>query len=72
MSVRRKREIVDALEHAMQGVKMTGDHHIESRDWKPGLIGSASETSVDPLDDTSVEREVIVRIDDHPPRRHRR
>jgi hypothetical protein len=60
--VRRRKDAIDALEHAMQGVQTYDPHHIESRDWDPGLIGKRSAARVTLLDDTPVEREVIVVI----------
>jgi len=61
MSVlRRKKDAVDALEHAMQGVQTVDPHRIESRDWDPGLIGKRSAARVEVLGDTPVEHEVTV------------
>ncbi len=68
---RRRRDAVDALEHAMQGVQTYDPHHIESRDWDPGLIGKRSAARVRMLDDIPVEHEVTVVMGRTPHRRHR-
>ena len=69
--VKRRRDAVDALEHAMQGVQTYDPHRIESRDWDPGLIGKRSAARVQVLDDTPVEREVTV-VMRRPPRERMR
>jgi hypothetical protein len=58
--VRRRKDAVDALEHAMQGVQTYDPHRIESRDWDPGLIAKRSAARVRIADDTPVEHEVTV------------
>jgi hypothetical protein len=58
--VRRKKDAVDALEHAMQGVQTYDPHRVEGRDCDPGLIGKRSATRVEISDDTPVEHEVTV------------
>lgn len=58
--VRRRREAIDALEHAMQGVQTDDPHRIESRSFDSGLIGKSSTTRVRMAGDTPVEHEVIV------------
>ena len=58
--VRRRKDAVDALEHAMQGVQTVDPHRIESRDWDPGLIGKRSAARVEVLGDTPMEHEVTV------------
>ncbi|HWJ56482.1 MAG TPA: hypothetical protein VNR90_09680 [Vicinamibacterales bacterium] len=68
--VRRRKDAVDALEHAMQGVQTYDPHRIESRDWDPGLIGKRSAAHVEILDDTPVEHEVTI-VTGKVPRRER-
>jgi hypothetical protein len=58
--VRRRKDAIDALEHAMQGVQTYDPHRIESRDWDPGLIGKRSAARVELSSDTPVEHEVTV------------
>jgi len=65
--VRRRREAIDALEHALQGVKTYDDHKIVSRNWDPGIIGQRSAVEVDVRDGEPDEREVVVVM----PRRRR-
>jgi hypothetical protein len=59
-AVRRRRDAVDALEHAMQGVQTYDPHRVESRDWDPGLIGKRSAARVQVVDDVPVEHEVTI------------
>jgi hypothetical protein len=59
--VRRRKEAVDALEHAMQGVQTYDPHRVVNRDADPGLI--AARSAARPriaADDTPVEHEVTV------------
>jgi hypothetical protein len=59
--VRRKKENIDMLEHAMMGVRTTDDHHrIVSFGETNGIIGSSSRVEVDIRDTDAEEREVIV------------
>jgi hypothetical protein len=58
--VRRRKDAVDALEHAMQGVQTVDPHRIESRSFDPGLIGKRSAARVKIGDDTPMEHEVTV------------
>jgi hypothetical protein len=58
--VRRRKDAIDALEHAMQGVQTYDPQRIESRDWDPGLIGKRSAARVQIVDDTPVEHEVTI------------
>ena len=58
--LRRRKEAVDALEHAMQGVQTHDKHRIESRDGDPGLIGMRSASRVKIVDDPPVEHDVTV------------
>ena len=69
--VKRNRDGVEAFEHAMQGVHTSNDHKIVSYTRERGLIGTSSATEVDVPDDTSAEREVIVKIRPRPSRGHR-
>jgi len=52
----------------MQGVHTSNDHRIVSFTRERGLIGTRSAVQIDVADDTSGEREVIVKM----PRRARR
>ena len=69
--IKRRKDAVDALEHAMQGVQTYDPERIESRDWDPGLIGKRSAARVQIIDDTPVEHEVTVVMPErsHRPRR---
>lgn len=67
-AVKRTRDGVDALEHALRGVHTSENHErIVSFQRRPGLMGHRSVVQVDVLDDQPWEREVIVRL----PRRSR-
>jgi hypothetical protein len=70
--VKRRRDAIDALEHAMQGVQTHDPQRIESHDWDPGLIGKRSEAHVRIVDDTPVEHEVTVRMGRRPRRERAR
>jgi hypothetical protein len=71
--VKRTKDGIDILEHAMQGVRTSENRgQIVSFHAEPGIIGMRSKTSIRPFTDTPVEREVIVpmpRVRDR--RRHR-
>ena len=58
--VKRRRDAIDALEHAMQGVQTSESKPIESRIEDPGIIGKRSEVRIDVRDDTPMEREVTI------------
>ena len=62
--VRRRRDAVDALEHAMRGVQTTDPRPIERHDETSGVIGTRSDVRIDLRDlrddDTPVEHEVTV------------
>jgi hypothetical protein len=60
--VRRRKDAIDALEHALRGVQTHDPQRIDARDRDPGLIGKSSEARVRFLDDTPVEHEVIVKV----------
>ena len=65
-AVKRTKDVVDILEHAMQGVHTSEDHRrlLRSRDDQSGIIGMSSRTEVRALDAPEVEREVIVSMPD--------
>jgi hypothetical protein len=58
--VRRRKDAVDALEHAMQGVQTYDPHRVVDRDADPGLIARQSAARVRLGDDTPMEHEVTV------------
>ena len=59
--VRRRRDAIEALEHAMQGIQTTEDRRIETYDHESGIIGKRSEVRIDVRNyDTPVVREVTV------------
>jgi len=67
--VRRTRDGVDAIEHALRGVHTSENHErIISFDRNPGLIGTRAVVEVDVIGDLPMEREVIV----HLPKERRR
>jgi hypothetical protein len=70
--VKLRRDAVDALEHAMQGVQTYDVERIEGRDWDPGLIGKRSAARVQIVDDTPVEHEVTIVMRRHTDRGRRR
>jgi hypothetical protein len=68
-TVKRTRDGVDALEHALRGVHTSENHaRIVSYQRQPGFIGQRSVVQVDVIDDQPMEREVIVRLPRHSPR----
>jgi hypothetical protein len=61
--LKRTRNGVDAIEHALQGVHTSENSaRIVSVELNPGFIGTHSLVEVDVVDDSPVEREVIVRL----------
>ena len=67
--VRRRKENIDMLEHAMMGVRTLDRHHqIVSFAKTSGLIGSSSRVEVDIRESNAEGREVIVMM----PKRCRR
>ena len=61
--VKRTRDGVDAIEHALRGVHTSENHErIVSFDRHPGFVGTSSTVVVDVVDDASMEQEVIVRL----------
>lgn len=61
--VRRTRDGIDILEHAMQGVRTSENRgQIVTFHAAPGVVGLRSKVVVRPFQDTPVEREVIVRM----------
>ena len=70
--VKRTKDGVDAIEHALRGVHTSENHErIVSFDRHPGFVGTGSVVQVDVVDVTSLEREVIVRLPRHPRDRQR-
>jgi len=62
-TIRRTRTGVDAIEHALRGVHTSENRErIVSFESNPGVLGSRAVVQVDVMDDTSEEREVIVRL----------
>ena len=61
--VKRKKEGIDMLEHAMQGVR-TSENRGQTVSFHddPGILGRRSRIAVRAFDDTPVEREVIVKM----------
>ncbi len=70
--VRRRKDAIDALEHAMRGVQTTEPPAIESRSDETGVIGKRSGVRIDARDDTPVEHEVTVVMRRLPRRRRTR
>ena len=63
--VRRTRDGIDILEHAMRGVRSSENRSsIRSFATEGGVVAMRSGSDVYALDDTPVEREVIVRLPD--------
>jgi len=61
--VKRTRDGVDALEHALRGVHTSENRErIISFDQTPGFVGTRSIIHVDVVGDLPVEREVIVHL----------
>jgi hypothetical protein len=71
-TVKRTRDGVDAIEHALSGVHTSENRErIVSLRRQPGRIGRRSVVQVDVVDDQPLEREVIVRLPRRPPSRSR-
>jgi hypothetical protein len=63
--VRRSKDGIDILEHAMRGVRSSENRsRIRSFHTDSGVVGMRSGSEVRALEDTPVEREVIVRLPD--------
>lgn len=61
--VKRRKEGIDILEHAMQGVRTSENRgQIVSFHDEPGIVGMRSRVDVHVFDDTPVEREVVVKM----------
>jgi len=61
--VKRTRDGVDAIEHALRGVHTSeNQERIVSFERHPGFVGSRSIVQVDVVDDSPTEHEVIVRL----------
>lgn len=70
--VRRTRDGVDAIEHALRGVHTSENHErIVSFDSHPGFVGTSSTVQVDVVDHSPTECEVIVRLPRRTPDRRR-
>lgn len=66
--VKRTKDGVDAIEHALRGVHTSENHErIVSFERHPGFVGTGSIVQVDVVDDSPSEHEVIVRLP-HTPR----
>lgn len=67
---RTKKDAVDALEHALQGVHTSENHErIISFNRSPGVIGTRAVVKIDVVNDSPYEREVIVHLQRQPRRR---
>jgi hypothetical protein len=66
--MRRNKDGVDALEHAVLGVHTSDDHSMVRYARERGLIGTSSAAKADVRDDTTPEREVIVEVHRSPSR----
>jgi len=65
--VKRTRDGVDAIEHALQGVHTSeNEERIVSFERHPGFASSHSIVEVDVVDDSPAEHEVIVRLSREP------
>lgn len=64
-AVIRTRDVVDIIEHAMQGVH-TSENQARIRSFRAesGIVGMSSESEVRELDVPQLEREVIVSMPD--------
>jgi hypothetical protein len=71
--VKRTKDGIDILEHAMQGVHTSENRgRIVRFHAERGSAGTSSTASAPPPDDTTEEREVIVRMPRAPHQRRRR
>jgi len=71
--VKRTKDGIDILEHAMQGVHTSENRgRIVRFHAERGIVGKSSTAEVRGADDTPEEREVIVRVPCTPHRRRRR
>lgn len=70
--LKRTREGIDLLEHAMQGIRTSENRgQIVSFHDEPGIVGLRSKVEVRAFEDTPVEREVIVKMPHVTDRRRR-
>jgi hypothetical protein len=70
--VKRTKDGVDAIEHALRGVHTSENHErIVTFEQHPGFIGGHSVVEVDVVDDSPTEHEVIVRLPRSPRERTR-
>jgi len=69
-AVKRTRDVVDILEHAMQGVH-TSENQARIRTFRAesGIVGLSTQTEVHDLEVPQLEREVIVSMPDRRARR---
>jgi hypothetical protein len=67
--VRRRRDAIEALEHAMRGVQTTEKRPLVRPNEGAGIIGKRSEVEL--ADDTPVEHEVTIVMPRIPRRRER-
>jgi hypothetical protein len=68
--VRRTKDGVDAIEHALRGVHTSENHQrIVTFERHPGFVGTHSTVQVDVVDHSPVEREVIVCLPRTPSKR---
>jgi len=66
-TLKRTRDGVDAVEHALRGVHTSENHErIVSFQRQPGVIGHRGVVQIDVIDDQPLEREVIVRLPRRP------
>jgi hypothetical protein len=71
--VKRTKDGIDLLEHAMQGVRTSENRwQIVTFHAEPGIVGMRSKAEVRPFDDSPVEREVIVKMPRVTDRRRKR
>jgi hypothetical protein len=71
--VKRTKDGIDILEHAMLGVRTSENRgQIVSFHSDPGVVGMRSKVEARAFDDTPVEREVIVKMPRVADRRRRR
>jgi hypothetical protein len=71
--VKRTKDGIDMIEHAMQGVQISENRVEIVRFYaEPGIVGVRSKTEVRALEDPRVEREVIVKMPREPRRRRSR
>lgn len=66
--VKRTKDGVDAIEHALRGVHTSENHErIVTFERHPSFMGERAIVEVDVIDDSPMEHEVIVRLPPEPP-----